>query len=74
MREKVPIRLFFQTSYRTESFSLTRLRCAQPPWPIRHYIETLHAEYIGIAHQFHFIIDEDAAARLLEVYHYEWNR
>lgn len=40
---------------------------------LKHYIETLHAEYIGITHQFHFIIDEEAAKRLLEVYHYEWN-
>ena len=40
---------------------------------LKHYIETLYAEYIGITHQFHFIIDEEAAKRLLEVYHYEWN-
>ena len=37
------------------------------------YVETLQAEFIGITHQFHFIIDEVAAKRLLEVYHYEWN-
>ena len=40
---------------------------------LKHYVETLHAEFIGIAHQYHFIIDEAAAKRLLEVYHYEWN-
>ena len=40
---------------------------------LKHYVETLHAELIGIAHQYHFIIDEVAAKRLLEVYHYEWN-
>ena len=31
---------------------------------LKHYVET---------HQYHFIIDEAAAKRLLEVYHYEWN-
>ena len=41
---------------------------------LQHYVETLHAEFIGITHQYHFIIDEVAAKRLLEVYHYEWNK
>lgn len=40
---------------------------------LNHYVETLHAEYIGITHLYHFIIDEVAAKRLLEVYHYEWD-
>lgn len=41
---------------------------------LKHYIATLHAEFIGITHDFHFIIDEVAAKRLLEVYHFEWNK
>jgi len=38
-----------------------------------HYMDKFHAEHIGIAHQFHFVIFEDEARSLLEVYNYEWN-
>ena len=40
---------------------------------LNHYIERLDAEYVGIMHQYHFIIPETKARKLLEVYHYEWN-
>ena len=38
-----------------------------------HYIKTFQAQYLGMLHQFQFLIDEEAAKILLEVYHYEWN-
>lgn len=40
---------------------------------LKHYIETMDAKLLGMLHQYQFVIDEDAAKRLLEVYHYEWN-
>ena len=38
-----------------------------------HYVSTFNAEHIGVLHEYQFIIDEDNAKKLLEVYHYEWN-
>ena len=40
---------------------------------LKHYIEVFHAEYLGMLHQYQFLIDEENAKKLLEVYHYEWN-
>ena len=40
---------------------------------LQHYIEIFRAEYLGMLHQYHFLIDEENAKKLLEVYHYEWN-
>jgi hypothetical protein len=40
---------------------------------LKHYIEVFHAEYLGLLHQYQFMIDEVNAKKLLEVYHYEWN-
>lgn len=40
---------------------------------LKHYIDVFGAEYIGILHDYHFILDSDNAKRLLEVYRYEWN-
>lgn len=40
---------------------------------LEHYINVFHANYLGMLHQYQFFIDEDAAKKLLEVYHYEWN-
>lgn len=40
---------------------------------LKHYIERFHAEYLGMLHQYQFLIDEEQAKNLLEVYHYEWN-
>lgn len=38
-----------------------------------HYIEAFHAEYLGMLHQFQFLIHEEQARKLLEVYQYEWH-
>lgn len=40
---------------------------------LNHYIEKFHAEYLGMLHQYQFLIDEVEAKKLLEVYNYEWN-
>jgi len=40
---------------------------------LRHYMDVIHAEYLGMLHQYQFFIDEEQAKKLLEVYHYEWN-
>lgn len=40
---------------------------------LKHYILVFHAEYLGMLHQYHFLIDEEHGKNLLEVYHYEWN-
>ena len=39
---------------------------------LKHYCETLGAIYIGAQHQYQFIIDEEHALRLMEVYDYDW--
>ena len=38
-----------------------------------HYIRLFGAEHLGFLHAYQFFIDEEAARKLLEVYHYEWN-
>lgn len=40
---------------------------------LSHYMEKFNAEYLGIVHQYQFMINEYYAQQLLEVYHYEWN-
>lgn len=40
---------------------------------LKHYITVFHAEYLGLQHQYQFLVDEHEAKKLLEVYHYEWN-
>lgn len=40
---------------------------------LKHYIEKFNADYLGIVHQYQFMIGEFSARQLLEVYHYEWN-
>lgn len=40
---------------------------------LRHYMDVFHAEYLGMLHQYQFLIDEEQAKNLVEVYHYEWN-
>ncbi|MBR5970081.1 MAG: hypothetical protein IK016_07015 [Lachnospiraceae bacterium] len=40
---------------------------------LEHYINVFHAEYLGMRHQYQFLIDEIHAHKLLEVYEYEWN-
>ncbi len=39
----------------------------------QHYIDVFQAEYLGMLHQYQFLIDEQKAKQLLEMYHYEWN-
>ena len=38
---------------------------------LEHYIDKLGAEYIGITHEYQFIVSETEARNLLEVYDYE---
>lgn len=35
---------------------------------VRHYQETLGAHWVGLAHEYRMVVEEDAAARLLAVY------
>lgn len=39
---------------------------------LNHYIETFGAQYIGIMHQYHFVINEHEALPIKEAYTYEW--
>lgn len=39
---------------------------------LKHYMEVFGAEFIGIQHPFHFMIDEEKAKKITEVYTYEW--
>ena len=39
---------------------------------LEHYCDVFNAEYIGILHNYQFIIGEDDAYNILEVYDYEW--
>ena len=40
---------------------------------LNHYIESFGAVFVGILRKYHFVIPEERARKLLEVYHYEWN-
>ena len=40
---------------------------------LEHYIKSFGAEYLGMLHQYQFLIEENKARELLEVYQYEWN-
>lgn len=40
---------------------------------LNHYIDTFGADSVPIIHVYQFVIDEKNAAKLLEVYNYEWN-
>lgn len=40
---------------------------------LNHYIEVLGASYLGAQHPYQFLLEGDAAQKLLEVYTYEWN-
>lgn len=37
-----------------------------------HYMETFGALYVGIMHQYHFVINEEQALPIKEAYTYEW--
>lgn len=40
---------------------------------LQHYERWFHAERIGILHDFHFLIADNAAVRIVEDYNYEWS-
>ena len=40
---------------------------------LKHYIDALGVTFIGIFHDYHFIIEEECIKKLLEVYSYDWN-
>ena len=40
---------------------------------LNHYIVVLGASYLGAQYPYQFLLDGDAARKLLEVYTYEWN-
>lgn len=39
---------------------------------LKHYVEKLNAEIIGILHPYQFALDEENAKRIMEVYDYVW--
>lgn len=39
---------------------------------LEHYMSVFNAEFIGIQHPYHFLIDEENARKITEVYTYEW--
>lgn len=39
---------------------------------LEHYIKAFNCEFIGVLHPFQFAIDTENAARIREVYDYEW--
>lgn len=41
---------------------------------MNHYIEKLHAEYLGIFHKYHIVIDTDGLLELMKEYNYEWRK
>ncbi|MBQ2935872.1 MAG: hypothetical protein IJD96_06545 [Lachnospiraceae bacterium] len=40
---------------------------------LRHYEKWFHAEHIGILHELHFLIADDAAVKIVEDYNYVWS-
>lgn len=39
---------------------------------LEHYVNVFNGEYIGVLHPYQFAIDEESAAKIMEVYDYEW--
>lgn len=39
---------------------------------LEHYIRVFHGEKVGMLHPYQFVIDEEAAKTIMEVYDYEW--
>ena len=39
---------------------------------LNYYMSIFKAEFIGIQHPFHFLIDEENAKKIKEIYTYEW--
>ncbi len=40
---------------------------------LQHYVDTFDAIVVGIMHPFHFVIEEESAKKIMEVYKYEWS-
>ena len=49
-----------------------RIRRAADSKLVEHYCETFGAEHLGLLHPYQFFIDEEHAAKIKEVYDYEW--
>ena len=39
---------------------------------LEHYVKVFNGEFIGMLHPYQFAIDEENAAKIMEVYDYEW--
>ena len=39
---------------------------------LEHYVNVFNGEHIGVLHPYQFAIDEKNAAKIMEVYDYEW--
>lgn len=39
---------------------------------LEHYVAVFNGEFIGVLHPYQFAIDEENAARIMEIYDYEW--
>lgn len=39
---------------------------------LEHYCKTFHADFLGMLHPYQMMIDEENAAKIMEVYDYEW--
>ncbi|MCM1387580.1 MAG: hypothetical protein NC231_09640 [Bacillus sp. (in: Bacteria)] len=39
---------------------------------LEHYCNTFHADFLGILHPYQMMINEENAAKIMEVYDYEW--
>lgn len=39
---------------------------------LKHYCKTFHADFLGILHPYQMMINEENAAKIMEVYDYEW--
>ncbi len=40
---------------------------------LKHYVDVFDAIVVGIMHPFHFVIEEESAKKIMEVYKYEWS-
>lgn len=39
---------------------------------LEHYCKTFNADFLGMLHPYQMMIDEENAAKIMEVYDYEW--
>ncbi len=40
---------------------------------LQHYVDVFGANIIGILHPYHFVIEEEIAEKIMEVYDYDWS-